>query len=296
MSASLQPLVRQGSMLSETLMADESKWRSADSNILDRMREGLDDLRNYLINRPSDKNFQKNKLQSINLNFSTPKGVEFWLAGVAGISMEQEESFSCTIDGLTAGFVDYATLCNWITAGDWRPNMATLKISSSDWSKDRRSKIKKLWIVTEVLYATKFSVTGRKGLLHKVMAQVPGMGVPGLSVEVGGDISVHCVDDSSVVLKAKRNNHFIVGYRTMRVEYNLDGSLHALRESQDTGLRGDDDDLQKTNLVSMEEDIFEIQEDGDKVPIPLLTPTEQELNDLRFLLANSGDSEGSAPT
>jgi hypothetical protein len=37
----------------------------------------------------------------------------------------------------------------------------------------------------------------------------------------------------------------------------------------------------------MEEDIFELDEDGDTVPIPLLTPTKEELDDLKQTVANS---------
>lgn len=94
------------------------------------------------------------------------------------------------------------------------------------------------------------------------MAQAPAVvvGVPGLGVDVGGDFSVRFINDSSIVLKAKRNKHFPVGYQTMRVEYNLDGTLQALRGATDTGLRGDDDE--SPHLVLMGDDIFEVDEDG----------------------------------
>lgn len=53
-----------------------------------------------------------------------------------GVDLEKGESLSCTRDGLTAAFVDYPTI--WIVSGDWCPNMAASKITSSDWSKDQR--------------------------------------------------------------------------------------------------------------------------------------------------------------
>lgn len=148
----------------------------------------------------------------------------------------------------------------------------------------RRNKVKSLWIVTDVLYATKFVVKGGRGLFGSVGAQVPS-GLPGLNV--GGDLTVQYEKDNVVKLEAKRNRQFIIGYRTMRVDYKPDGEVLAVRAPADTGLRGDnDDDPYKRNLKLMEEDIFEVDEEGDKVPIPLLTPTKEELDYLKQTDAN----------
>lgn len=145
--------------------------------------------------------------------------------------------------------------------------------------------------MTEVLYATKFTVTGRRGLFNKVKAQA-SLGAPGLGLDAGADIGLHCTDETTLELRAKRNKQFIVGYRTMRVEYNPDGSVVLLRKAEDTGLRGDDDDPYQLNLAEMGGDIFEVDEvDGGNVLIPLLTPIEQELQDFRSRVADSGDSE-----
>lgn len=155
----------------------------------------------------------------------------------------------------------------------------------------RRNKVKSLWIVTEVLYATKFLVEGRSGLFGRVSAQVPS-GIPGLNA--GGDITVQYERDNVVKLEAKRRRQFIIGYRTMRVDFNPDGSVQAVRAPADTGLRGDnDDDPCKRNLKLMEEDIFEVDEEGDNVPIPLLTPTKEELDYLKQTDANYRDLQGS---
>lgn len=138
-----------------------------------------------------------------------------------------------------------------------------------------RSKVKSLWIVTEVLYATRFTIkVARSGQFDSIEAQV--------AARVPADVTVN-VKNNVMELKAKRNKQFIVGYRTMRVDYNLDGVLQALRAAEDTGLRGDDDDPYQINLKLMEEDIFDVDEDGDKVPIPLLMLTKQDLDDLELI-------------
>jgi hypothetical protein len=147
-----------------------------------------------------------------------------------------------------------------------------------------RSKVRKLWIVTEVLYATKFTLTGQSGLSDRVMAQDT---LSGAGVELG----IRRVNANTLELKANRNKHFIVGYRTMRVEYNLDGIPVLYRQPEDAGLRGDDDDPQQLNLVAMEEDIYEDDQDGEKVSIPLLTPAEHDLNELFSLVADSSGTE-----
>lgn len=144
--------------------------------------------------------------------------------------------------------------------------------------------------MTEVLYATKFTVTGRRGLFNKVKAQA-SLGAPGLGLDAGADIGLHCTDEETLELRAERNKQFIVGYRTMRVEYNPDGSVVLLRKAEDTGLRGDDDGPYQLNLAEMGGDIFEVDEDRGNVLIPLLTPIEQELQDFRSRVADSGDSE-----
>lgn len=287
-SSSMRPLVRMGSMLDVILMADKSKWRSAHQADLDRMRKGLTDLENPLKPRPSHQNFEKKRLVSANLSFSTSNKVVLWLASVAGIDLGNEESLSCAMDGLTAASVDYTKVCSWVMGGDWFPNIPFLQKICSDWSENTRSKVKKLWIVTEVLYATKFTVTGRRGLFGRVMAHAT-IGTPGVGVDAGGDIGVKCINETTLELKAKRNKQFIVGYRTMRVEFNPDGKPVLMRKAEDGGLRGDDDDY----LAAMGEDIFEVDEYESKVLIPLITPTEQELNNpqAQVVALNSDDPE-----
>lgn len=142
--------------------------------------------------------------------------------------------------------------------------------------------------MTEVLYATKFTVTGRRGLFGRVMAHAT-IGTPGVGVDAGGDIGVKCINETTLELKAKRNKQFIVGYRTMRVEFNPDGKPVLMRKAEDGGLRGDDDDY----LAAMGEDIFEVDEYESKVLIPLITPTEQELNNpqAQVVALNSDDPE-----
>jgi hypothetical protein len=138
--------------------------------------------------------------------------------------------------------------------------------------------------VTEVLYATKFTLTGQSRLTDRVMAQDPLLGA-------GVDFRIRLVNENTLELKANRNKHFIVGYRTMRVEYNLDGTPVLYRKPEDTGLRGDDDDPQQLNLVAMEEDMFEDDQDGAKVSIPLLTPAQQELVELFSSVEDSPGAE-----
>jgi hypothetical protein len=135
MSSSLRPLVRQGSMLSEDLMADESKLRSTESATLDRVQKGLGDLRNSLIKQSADEAlFKKQAIQKFDLKCLTSKGASAWVTGIAGMDLGKEESLSCTLDGLTAASVDYATIRRWMSDGAWCPNVTTLALCSADWS------------------------------------------------------------------------------------------------------------------------------------------------------------------
>lgn len=289
-STKLTPLVRQGSMLTEDLMAEDSKWRQSPEGAAElvRIRKGRARLKNALILKLSaSEEFHKELLPKASFGWKNSKGVVAWLCDITGVDLGREDSLSCTLDGLTAASVDFTKVRSWISAGDWRPDAKTLKLCSGDWSKDG-NRVKKLWIVTEVLYAKKCTIRGSNGYSHEVMAKYSITGVPGVSVDVGAEIGIHKIDESSVELRARKNKQLIVGYRTMRVDYNPDGSLQALKAPGDTGVRaGDDDDPHQTNLISMEEDIFEVDEDGDEVPIPLLTPTEQEVQALRSVVADS---------
>jgi hypothetical protein len=134
MSSSLRPLVRQGSMLSEDLMADESKWRSTESAALGHVKKGLGDLRNSLNEQSADETlFKKKKLQKFDLKCLTSKGASAWVTGIAGMDLGKGESLSCTLDGLTSASVDYATIRRWISDGAWCPNASTLALCSADW-------------------------------------------------------------------------------------------------------------------------------------------------------------------
>ncbi len=97
--------------------------------------------------------------------------------------------------------------------------------------------------MTEVLYATEFIVEERSELLARVNAKIP--------TGVGGDFTVKYVNDNALELKDKRNKHFIIAYRTMRVDYSPDGTVLAVRAPGDTGLRGDDDYPSERNLKLM---------------------------------------------
>lgn len=140
---SLRPLVKQGSMLSEDLMASESRWRSAGeefATLLGGLQEGLKDLSNSRIKRCTDETlFKKKTVPKFDLTWlTTLKGPSAWVTGIAGIDVGKEESLSCTLDGLTSASVDYATIRRLICDGGWCPNVKTLMLSSADWSEDRR--------------------------------------------------------------------------------------------------------------------------------------------------------------
>jgi hypothetical protein len=136
-ASSLRPLVRQGSMLGEDLMAAESKWRSTESATLGHVQKGLGDLRNSLIQQSADealfKMFKKKKLQKFDLKSLTSKSASACVTGIAGLDLRKEKSLSCTLDGLTSASVDYANIRRWISDGAWCPNLTTLERSSADW-------------------------------------------------------------------------------------------------------------------------------------------------------------------
>ena len=137
-SSSLRPLVRQGSMLSEDLMArDAAKWLTANSKELGGLRAGLIELKNSIIEHPTDEGvFKKKAMQQVDLKCSTSKGVSAWLMGITGIDLEKGEKLSFTLDGLISASVDYCTIRKWITERDWCPNVTTLALCSADWSND----------------------------------------------------------------------------------------------------------------------------------------------------------------
>lgn len=136
-SSGLRPLVRQGSMLSEDLMGDASTWRTVKSEELGGLREGLSELRNSIIEHPTDEGvFKKKVMQQVDLKCSTSKGVSAWLMGITGIDLEKEEKLSCTLAGLISASVDYCTIRKWIAERDWCPNVTTLALCSADWSND----------------------------------------------------------------------------------------------------------------------------------------------------------------
>jgi hypothetical protein len=120
MSSSMRPLVRQGSMLTEDLMGDESKWRSTESANLPN--KSADDAL-----------FKKNSLQKLELKCLTSKDASAWVMGIAGMDLGKGKRLSCTLDGLTSASVDYATIRRWLSDGAWCPNLTTLALCSADW-------------------------------------------------------------------------------------------------------------------------------------------------------------------
>jgi hypothetical protein len=133
----MRPLMRLGSMLDVRLMGESAQWRSVDDSLRSK-QEGLADLRNFMIKRPSQEHFQKTTLPRYNFSCAASKGVVIWLSGVAGIDLGHEDSLSCCMDGLTAASVDYVTISQWIESGEWCPNIPLLQKLSSDWSQDHR--------------------------------------------------------------------------------------------------------------------------------------------------------------
>lgn len=138
--------------------------------------------------------------------------------------------------------------------------------------------MKSLWIIAEVIYANKITVTGRNGVFASAKAQVV-TGVPGVDPKVA--VTVDKCSDSIMMVQAARNSHFIVGYRVLRLDYNIcDGKLVKTRVPEELHTRGhDDDDSQLRELEK--EDIFEVDdESGELVPIPILALSEKEFNEL----------------
>lgn len=135
-SRKMPEFVRVGSMLDVNLMAKNSKWLSDDQADLARMRKELEVLEHPLKPAPSDRNFQKDKtLESFDLSCAASQNGVLWLASVAGIKLGKGDSLSCSLEGLTAASVDYLTICKWIDAGDWFPNLPFLQKTFSYFSK-----------------------------------------------------------------------------------------------------------------------------------------------------------------
>lgn len=88
-----------------------------------------------------------------------------------------------------------------------------------------------------------------------------------------------------------KGDQLIIGYRYVQAEFALDGKFLGAIPS-DTGVRAGDD-LQERNASAMGSDeLFEDDEHGNKVRIPLLNPTEKELESLEKLITKSME-EGS---
>ncbi|KAG0564869.1 hypothetical protein KC19_8G146500 [Ceratodon purpureus] len=104
-------------------------------------------------------------------------------------------------------------------------------------------------------------------------------GVPGLP-NLGAGLNAQKEQDNQLIVKAPRNKSFRVGYRAMRLDYNPDGTPRKTVGLKYAGFRGEDDDLAQKHLKRMEEELFVVDEDGLVAAIPLLTPSEVELNEL----------------
>lgn len=138
--------------------------------------------------------------------------------------------------------------------------------------------------MTGILYATKLTVEGRDGVFAGVNVKVPIPGaVPGVP-SVGAGLNVQKGQDNQLVVKAPRNKHFKVGYQAMRLDYNPDGTPRRTVDLKYTGFRGDDDHLVQQHLQRMEEELFVLDEYGLVASIPLLTPSEAELNEVEALV------------
>lgn len=266
-------LVGQGSILDAQSMAPGCKWVSAN---LDHLRAGLRDLKNPRIPQPSLEIFEKQMLSPISLEWNTCGESSLWLMGIAGLKLKHDDTLKCTVGGLEAASVKFAIVREWVDSPDaegtyqWFPDLVKLAKWSSDWKRD--GDVKRLWIATEVLYATEITLKGRKGLFADASAKVP-TGAPGL--DASAKISVSKSSDREIVVNAARRTRFPVACRIMRVDYSVqECKVVAVRAAGESDLRGDDDDPRQKNLELMKEDIFEVGEGGESVPIPLLTLTE----------------------
>lgn len=140
-----------------------------------------------------------------------------------------------------------------------------------------------------VLYATKLTVKGDAGLSTGVQVQVPA-GVTGIPANLGAKLTVSSKRDNEFeITAAPGNKPFQVGFRLLKLEFNSEGTQ--LLHVQDnirwfTTNIGDNEDRHDFNLRKMEEELFDKDEDGDFEPIPLLTPSEEDLNKLNVATAS----------
>jgi hypothetical protein len=124
-------------------------------------------------------------------------------------------------------------------------------------------------------------VGGRDGVFAGVKVEAPmAVAVPGLPGTVGAGLNVQKLRDNQLVVKAVRRKNFRVGYRAIRLDYNPDGTPRKTVGKEYIGFRGGDDDLAQQHLKCMKEELFVVGEDGLVETIPLLTPSEAELDEI----------------
>jgi hypothetical protein len=135
-------------------------------------------------------------------------------------------------------------------------------------------------------------VKGDAGLSTGVQVQVPA-GVTGIPANLGAKLTVSSKRDNEFeITAAPGNKPFQVGFRLLKLEFNSEGTQ--LLQVQDnirlrkraTTIIGDNEDRHDFNLHKMEEELFDKDEDGDFEPIPLLTPSEEDLNKLNVATAS----------
>ncbi len=135
-----------------------------------------------------------------------------------------------------------------------------------------------------VLYATKLTVKGGAGLSTGVQAQVPA-GVTGIPANLGAKLTVSSERDNEFeITAAPGNKPFQVGFRLLKLEFDSEGTQ--LLRVGDMSIFLASENLHDFNLRKMEEQLFDKDEDGDFEPIPLLTPSEEDLKKLYVATAS----------
>jgi hypothetical protein len=280
-------LVRMGSMLDSCMIRDISAW-GQDPIALGRELKGLKDAP-LTEQQPSleTQMFEKKPKPAGTMQFKVSRGFSAATIGIAGLDVKQNQNLTCTVDGLTTVSVrTNTTITGWANGynGSWLPN--TDYISLFKPSKTRRSPLA-IWIVYSVLYATKLTVKGGAGLSTGVQAQVPA-GVTGIPANLGAKLTVSGERDNEFeITAAPGNKPFQVGFRLLKLVFNSEGTrLLAVGDWSVFLASISPEDRHDFNLRIMQEELFDKDEDGDFEPIPLLTPSEEDLNKLNVATAS----------
>ncbi|CAK9249581.1 unnamed protein product [Sphagnum jensenii] len=271
-------LVRMGSMLDSCMIRDISAW-GQDPIALGRELKGLKDAP-VTEQQPSLETqlFKKNRKPAGTMRFKVSRRFSAVIADIAGLVLKQNQNLTLTVDGLTTVSVcTNTTITGWAN-GRWLPNtdyISLFKPSSKH----------------SVLYATKLTVQGDAGIFTGVQGKVPA-GVTGIPANLGAKLTFSTKRENEFeITAAPGNKPFQVGYRLLKLEFNSEGTqlLHVqdnICYKRDTTNIGDNEDSHDFNLRKMEEELFHKDEDGDFEPIPLLTPSEEDLNKLKVATAS----------